>query len=100
MKQRHTLLEKDGAQSVVASLVSIVIGLLVGSILILVVGAFSANLGMASAWEGIRLVFFGIFSTGRNAAGALTWGWGAVSAGALLSAGGEGGGDASPPCPT
>ncbi len=84
MKQRHTLLEKDGAQSVVASLVSIVIGLLVGSILILVVGAFSANLGMASAWEGIRLVFFGIFSTGRNAAGALTWGFNPQSIGNML----------------
>ena len=84
MKERYTLLEKEGTKSVLASLISIIIGLLVGSILILVVGAFSDNLGLGSAWEGIRLVFFGIFSTGRNAAGALTWGFNPQSIGNML----------------
>ncbi|WP_251447505.1 ABC transporter permease [Vermiculatibacterium agrestimuris] len=84
MKERGTLLQKEGAQSVVASLLSIVIGLLVGSILILVVGMFSDNLGLGSAWEGIRLVFFGIFSTGRNASGVLTWGFNPQSIGNML----------------
>ena len=51
--QGRTLLQKDGTKTVLASLLSIVIGLAVGSILVLVVGLFSDNLGMASAWEGI-----------------------------------------------
>ena len=78
------LLKKDGAQSVLASIISIIIGLFVGSILILVVGLFSDNLTLTSAWEGIRLVFFGIFSTGRNAAGVLTWGFNPQSLGNML----------------
>ena len=67
-----------------ASLLSIVIGLAVGSILVLVVGLFSDNLGMASAWEGIRLIFFGILSTGRDASGSLTWGFNPQSIGNML----------------
>ena len=55
--QGRTLLQKDGTKTVLASLLSIVIGLAVGSILVLVVGLFSDNLGMVSAWEGIRLIF-------------------------------------------
>ena len=61
--QGRTLLQKDGTKTVLASLLSIVIGLAVGSILVLVVGLFSDNLGMVSAWEGIRLIFFGILNT-------------------------------------
>lgn len=79
-----TLWQKDGTKTVVASLISIVIGLVVGSILILVMGLVSSNLGLASAWEGIRLVFLGLFSTGRDAAGALTWGINPQSIGNML----------------
>ena len=78
------LLKKDAVRSVLASIISIVIGLFVGSILILVVGLFSDNLTLTSAWEGIRLVFFGIFSTGRTASGALTWGFNPQSLGNML----------------
>ncbi len=82
--QGRTLLQKDGTKTVLASLLSIVIGLAVGSILVLVVGLFSDNLGMASAWEGIRLIFFGILSTGRNTSGSLTWGFNPQSIGNML----------------
>ena len=82
--QGRTLLQKDGTKTVLASLLSIVIGLAVGSILVLVVGLFSDNLGMASAWEGIRLIFFGILSTGRDASGNLTWGFNPQSIGNML----------------
>lgn len=75
---------KEGTRSVLASLISIVIGLLVGSLLILIVGMTSKNLSLTSAWEGIRLVLFGIFSTGRDAAGALTWGFNPQSIGNML----------------
>lgn len=50
----------------------------------LVVGLFSDNLGLASAWEGIRLIFFGILSTGRDASGSLTWGFNPQSIGNML----------------
>ena len=82
--QGRTLLQKDVTKTVLASLLSIVIGLAVGSILVLVVGLFSDNLGMASAWEGIRLIFFGILSTGRDASGSLTWGFNPQSIGNML----------------
>ena len=82
--QGRTLLQKDGTKTVLASLLSIVIGLTVGSILVLVVGLFSDNLGLASAWEGIRLIFFGILSTGRDASGSLTWGFNPQSIGNML----------------
>ncbi|MCI8839475.1 MAG: ABC transporter permease [Oscillospiraceae bacterium] len=82
--QGRTLLQKDGTKTVLASLLSIVIGLAVGSILVLVVGLFSDNLGLASAWEGIRLIFFGILSTGRDASGSLTWGFNPQSIGNML----------------
>ena len=75
---------KEGTRSVLASLISIVIGLLVGSLLILIVGMTSKNMSLTAAWEGIRIVLFGIFSTGRDAAGALTWGFNPQSIGNML----------------
>ena len=57
---------KDGTKTVLASLASIVIGLLVGCIVIVVVGLTSDNLSPKSAWEGVRIVLGSIFSTGRG----------------------------------
>ena len=79
-----SLLKKEGTKSVLASIISIIIGLVVGGLLILIVGIASKGLSLASAWEGIRLVFFGIFSTGRSAAGTLTWGFNPQSIGNML----------------
>lgn len=77
--------QKDGTRSVMASVVSILIGLAAGSVLILVVGLCTPSMGMKSAWEGIRLVFLGLLSTGRDAAsGALTFGFNSASIGNLL----------------
>jgi simple sugar transport system permease protein len=85
MKQgASNLLKKEGVKSVLASIISILIGLIIGSLLILVVGIVDKNLSLATAWEGIRLVFFGIFSTGRSAAGSLTWGFNPQSIGNML----------------
>ena len=66
---------KDSTQKVVASLLSILIGLVVGSLVILIVGLTSKSISTNGAWEGIRLIFAGIFSTGRDASGALSWGF-------------------------
>lgn len=78
------LFDSEGVRSVLASLISIVIGLLVGSLLILIVGMTSKNLSLTTAWEGIRIVLVGIFSTGRDAAGTLTWGFNPQSIGNML----------------
>ncbi len=83
-RKTGTLMEREGARTVAASLISILIGLLVGSILIVIVGLISPNLGLSSMGEGIQLVLFGIFSTGRNAAGALTWGFNPQNIGNML----------------
>ena len=67
-----------------ASILSIIIGLAVGSIIVLIVGAASANISGASTWDGIRLVLFGILSTGRDASGALAFGFNPTSIGNML----------------
>lgn len=79
-----SFMKKDGTRSVLASLLSIVIGLAAGALVILLVGLFNPSLGLKSAWEGIRLVIFGLFSTGRDAAGALTFGFNPASVGNML----------------
>lgn len=86
MKQSklHTLYEKDMTKKILASLLSILIGLVVGSIIIAAVGFSNPELGASSVWDGIRLVFAGLFSTGRTASGVLTWGFNSTSFGNML----------------
>ena len=75
------LMAKAGTQSVLASLISIIIGLAAGALVIIAVGLSDPTLGGQSIWDGIRLVFMGLFSTGRDAAGALTFGFNPASVG-------------------
>ena len=84
MKQKSDFWKKDSTRSVLASLISILIGMLVGSIIILLVGMTNKSLNLDSAMDGIRLVFAGIFSTGRDAAGNLTFGFSPVNLGNML----------------
>lgn len=89
MKKQGSLLEKEGARSVLASLISILIGLAIGAVLVFCVGLYyqitdPKNLNLKAAWDGIRLVFAGIFSTGRGAAGALSWGFNSANVGDML----------------
>lgn len=83
-EQKTSFWHKDSTRSVIASLLSILIGLLVGAVLILIVGVSNKSLGLKSAWEGIRLVLFGLFSTGRDVSGALTFGFNPTSIGNML----------------
>ena len=78
------LWQKDGTKSVLASLIYILIGMAVGGVIILVVGVNNPNLGLSGAWEGIRLVFGGLFSTGRTAAGQLTFGFNSTNVGNMF----------------
>ncbi len=85
MKTEKTpLLRRDGTTKLLASLLSIVIGLLVGGLIVLLVGVGNSEIGVSGAWEGVRLIFAGILSTGRNATGALSWGFNPTNVGNML----------------
>ena len=77
------LYEKDSTQKLLASLLSILIGLFVGAVIVLVVGLTKENIGPKGTWDGIQLIFAGILSTGREA-GKLTWGYNPQSLGNML----------------
>ena len=75
---------KEGVQKILASLLSILIGLAVGAMVVFLVGISKKNIGLAGAWDGMRLIFFGVFANGRNATGQLAWGFNPTSWGNLL----------------
>lgn len=79
----HELYKKDGTQKLLASLISILIGLAVGAVVVIVVGLSKPTIGIKGVWDGVRLIFFGILSKGREA-GKLTWGYNAQSLGNML----------------
>ena len=84
MSKKKFSLRGDGVNSVLASLISILIGLLAGCVVIVLCSFTSPALSLSTAWEGIRLVLGGIFSTGRDVTGALTFGFNPVHMGNLL----------------
>ena len=86
---KNTLLDlyrKDGTKKVIASLLSILAGLIVGALIVVIVGLTGKKetFTMASIWDGIRLVAGGLFSTGRDNVGQLTFGFNPVSWGNML----------------
>ena len=82
---KNGFLKKDGTRTVLASLLSILVGLLAGGVVILLVALFTPGMSLQSAWDGIRLVLAGLFSTGRNlTTGALTFGYNPVTIGNML----------------
>ena len=85
MKERvSTLMKKDNVRSILATIISIIFGLFVGSVLVFLVGLFDDKITVTAAWEGIRLVVGGILSTGRDAVGNLTWGYNSTNLGNML----------------
>ena len=78
------LYRKEGVQKILASLLSILIGLVVGAVVVFFVGISKKNIGISGTWDGVRLIFFGIFANGRNAAGQLAWGFNSTAWGNLL----------------
>ena len=69
------LYQKDSFQKVLASLLSILVGLFVGAVVVAIVGLTKKNIGLAGTWDGVRLIFFGVLAKGRDAAGQLVWGF-------------------------
>ena len=79
----NNLLKKDGTQKLLASLLSILIGLTVGAVVVTIVGLAKNTIGIRGVWDGVRLIFAGILSTGRTA-GKLTWGFNPQNLGNML----------------
>ena len=75
--------ETDGFKSVISALISILIGMAVGSLIIAIVGLTKDGLTTKSIWDGIRLIFMGIFSTGRDGT-SLSFGFEPVNMGNML----------------
>ena len=85
MKEKwRQLMEKDGARTAAASVISILIGLLVGCVIVVISGLASSNMDGKSVWDGVRLVLGGILSTGRDASGNLTFGFNPANVGNML----------------
>ena len=80
----QTLGRSDGFNKLMSSLISILVGLLVVGIVVLIVGLVEPKITGSGIWDGIRLIFGGILSTGRDAAGTLTWGFNAQNIGNML----------------
>ena len=78
------LMKKDGTKTVLASLLSIIIGMAAGGLIIAIVGLATPTLGARSVWDGIRIVVAGLFTTGRDAAGHLTFGFNPQMMGNML----------------
>ena len=81
---KSPLLKSDGMKKVLASLISILIGLIVGAIVVVIVGLTKETIGTKGMWDGVRLIFFGILTKGRDAAGELAWGFNPTSWGNML----------------
>ena len=73
----------DAAKSVLSAIISILIGMVVGMIIIIAVGLTKDGITSKGIFEGIKLVFLGLFSTGREA-GELTFGFNSVNIGNML----------------
>ena len=76
--------QMDVTKTILASLISILIGLCLGAVIVFIVSLFNPNITVKAGLDGIKLVFFGVFCTGRNAAGALTFGFSSTNWGNLL----------------
>ena len=73
---------KDGTKKLLASLLSILIGLAVGALVVVIVG-LAKGMSVKAIWDGVQLIFAGILNTGRQD-GVLTWGYDAQSLGNML----------------
>ena len=76
--------EQEGTKKVLASLLSIFIGLTVGAIVVAIVGLTKDTISGQGIWDGVRLIYAGILCTGRDTAGQLTWGFGGRALGNML----------------
>ncbi|MCK9536865.1 MAG: ABC transporter permease [Bacilli bacterium] len=76
-----TLYKKPQTKSILSSLISIFIGILLGGIILYIMALASSGISLKAAWDGFRLIFIGVFNTGRNAQGKLTFGFNGTNIG-------------------
>ena len=82
---KESFFQKNGVKTILASLLSIVIGLLAGIVIIVIVGLTNDSIVPSSIWDAIRLVIFGVFNKGRDAVtGTLTFGFNPTYFGNML----------------
>lgn len=74
----------EGAVAVYSALISILIGMAVGAIIVILVGLSKENISARGVVEGVKLVFLGVFSTGRDSSGQLAFGFNGVNLGNML----------------
>ena len=75
---------KDAVQKVLASLLSILVGLFVGTIVVIIVGLTKDTISNTGMWDGVKIIFAGILCTGRDGSGALGWGYNPQALGNML----------------
>ena len=81
------LWNKDSSKLIASSLISIACGLLIGCFILVIITIFptkGTSLSFNTAFDGIQLVFGGVFNTGRNDNGMLTFGFNSVNFGDML----------------
>lgn len=76
--------EKEGFRSASASLLSVLIGVTAGAVIIMLIALLSSEISFKNGIEGVKLLFFGVFSKGRNPAGELLFGFNGTNAGNML----------------
>ena len=81
---KSNLLKKEGTRAVLASLISIIIGLLAGCIIIFIVGMTSQETSASGVWDGIRLVLLGVFYRLDTETGKLVFGFNTAKFGNML----------------
>ena len=82
---KESFFRRDGVRTLMASLLSILIGMFSGVIVILLVGLTNESISSSGIWDGIRMVFFGIFNKGRDATtGAIVFGFNPAYMGNML----------------
>ncbi len=78
---------KPSVKAIAASLISIVCGMIFGSIILLCLSGQTIGgltISRKAGWEGIQLIIGGVFNTGRSASGSLTFGWNGANIGNML----------------
>ena len=73
----------DASKSIISALISILIGMAVGTLVVVLVGLLKDEISPKGIGEGIKLVFLGVFSTGRQG-GELSFGFNPVNMGDML----------------
>lgn len=79
--------KKDSVKSIASSLISIICGLLIGSVILLIMALIPSkgvSLSFKSFIEGVQLIFSGVFNTGRTDGGALEFGFNPSNFGDML----------------